>query len=86
MANHRVVVRVWIEEGCIVCDACETVAPEVFQVTENTCVIRPEALDANFLGPRSRQIANAALECPVEVIKYECVADCRVGIAHHIQL
>ena len=22
--------KVWIEEGCIVCNACETTAPEVF--------------------------------------------------------
>jgi len=34
--------RVWIEEGCIVCNACETTCPEVFNVTEDSCHIRAE--------------------------------------------
>ena len=36
------VTKVWIEEGCIVCNACETASPEVFLVTEDSCVIRAE--------------------------------------------
>jgi ferredoxin len=71
MSNQRIVTRVWIETGCITCDACETVLPEVFEVQESSCTIRPEALDAEFLRVRSGAIADAALECPVDVIKFE---------------
>ena len=33
------VTKVWIDEGCITCDACENIVPEVFSVQEDTCVI-----------------------------------------------
>ena len=57
--------KVWIEPGCIVCDACEDIYPEVFEVTADTCVIRPDApLDNGLL------IQDAAEACPVEVIKF----------------
>jgi cytochrome b6-f complex iron-sulfur subunit len=74
MATKQAVTKVWIEPGCIVCDACETAAPAVFQVTDDTCVIRPEALNPAFLKPLSAAIMDAASECPVDVIKYEAVA------------
>lgn len=80
------VTRVWIEEGCIVCNACETTCPEVFNVTEDSCNIRSEVRsdgkqDTN-LAARSTlkdaigaeladQIEEAAEGCPVEVIKFE---------------
>ncbi len=75
MAKQPVVTKVWIEPGCIVCDACETTAPTVFQVTEDTCIIRPEALNPTFTKPITQQIVDAALECPVDVIKYETVEE-----------
>ena len=57
--------KVWIAEGCIVCDACEAIFPEVFDVTDDTCLIRVGApLDNGLL------IEEAADACPVEVIKY----------------
>jgi ferredoxin len=80
--------RVWIEEGCIVCNACETTCPEVFNVTEDSCHIRAEARvdgkqDTNLearseLQPQicedmADQIEEAAEGCPVEVIKFEKV-------------
>lgn len=36
------IVRVWIEEGCTVCNECENAAPDVFFVNEDeaTCQIR----------------------------------------------
>lgn len=57
--------KVWIEPGCIVCDACEGIAPKVFEVTDTTCIIRPGAPleDGNL-------IQEAAEACPVEVIKF----------------
>ncbi len=57
--------KVWIDPGCIVCNACEAIYPEVFEVTDDTCLIRPEApLDNGLL------IQEAAEACPVEVIKF----------------
>ena len=57
--------KVWIEEGCIVCDACETIYPEVFEVLDKTCIIRPNAPLNDGL-----RIEEAAEACPVEVIKF----------------
>lgn len=80
------ITKVWIEEGCIVCNACETTAPEVFSVTEETCKIRAEVRVDGQLSPNldeksplsgtigadlADQIQEAAEGCPVEVIKYE---------------
>lgn len=67
----KAVIKVWIETGCIVCDACETTCPEVFHVTSETCTVRPEALDAEFTRERTVRIMEAAEECPVEVIKFQ---------------
>ena len=60
------VAKVWIDPGCIVCDACEAIYPEVFEVQDETCVIRPDApLDNGIL------LTEAAEACPVEVIKFD---------------
>jgi cytochrome b6-f complex iron-sulfur subunit len=79
MATKEVITKVWIEDGCIVCDACETAAPDVFEVLEDTCVIRPAALTPEFTKPRSGEIADAAEECPVDVIKFDVVKDETAG-------
>jgi len=75
MATKEIVTKVWIEEGCIVCDACETTAPDVFEVKDDTCIIRPDALNVDFCKPRSDAIKDAAEECPVDVIKFDCVTE-----------
>ena len=54
--------RVWIEQGCIGCGLCQEICPEVFQVDETASVIE-ENIPDNDDG-----IAEAAGECPVEVI------------------
>lgn len=79
------ITKVWIDEGCIVCNACETACPEVFNVTEDTCTIRPEVRvdgkdDENRVAlselkddngtELEDQIIEAAEGCPVEVIKF----------------
>jgi len=64
VANFSVT-KVWIEPGCIVCDACEGIFPEVFEVTDTTCLIRPGAPLNDGL-----KIQDAAEACPVEVIKF----------------
>lgn len=69
--THQIVTKVWIAPGCIVCDACENDCPEVFDVQEQTCVIRPPALAADYLKPLTPSVIVAAQGCPVEVIKYE---------------
>lgn len=76
MATKELVTKVWIEPGCIVCDACETTAPDVFEVQHenDTCVVRPAALEAEFTKAVSPTIVEAAEECPVDVIKFETVS------------
>jgi cytochrome b6-f complex iron-sulfur subunit len=69
--THQIITKVWIAPGCIVCDACENDCPEVFDVTEDTCLIRPPAQSPDFLRPLTPSIIVAAEGCPVEVIKYE---------------
>src|SRR3954451_16642931 len=69
--TYSVVTKVWIAPGCIVCDACENDCPEVFDVTEDTCLIRPPAQSPDFLSPLTPSIIVAMEGCPVEVIKIE---------------
>jgi cytochrome b6-f complex iron-sulfur subunit len=69
--THEEIVKVWIAPGCIVCDACETDCPEVFEVQEETCIIRPEAAAAPFTRALTPSIITAAEGCPVEVIKFD---------------
>ena len=61
------VVKVWIDEGCIVCDACENICPEVFHVEDDTCII----LDGVNPSEWGDDIIEAAEACPVDVIIYE---------------
>src|SRR5688500_3891962 len=71
--THKEVVKVWIAPGCIVCDACENDCPEVFDVTETTCLIRPPAMSPDFTKPLTPSIITAAEGCPVDVIKFETI-------------
>ena len=74
MADQRgSVTKVWIEPGCIVCNACESSCPDVFFVDVESSTIRSEALNVEFLGARTAAIREAAAECPAEVIKFETV-------------
>ena len=57
--------KVWIEPGCIVCDACETIIPEAFDVQDATCVVRAGAPLTDGLRIQEGEA------CPVEVIKFE---------------
>ncbi|HEX3358904.1 MAG TPA: Rieske 2Fe-2S domain-containing protein [Tepidisphaeraceae bacterium] len=69
--TYQIVTKVWIAPGCIVCDSCENDCPEVFDVQEETCIIRPPAMKADFLSPLTPSIQVAAEGCPVDVIKFE---------------
>jgi ferredoxin len=59
--------RVWISPGCIICGLCEDTCPEVFDVREESCVIRSAA--ERYYATRPDRIARAADECPVDVIR-----------------
>jgi len=61
------VVKVWIDEGCITCDACENICPEVFHVVDDTCII----VDGVNPSEWGDDIIEAAEGCPVDVIMYE---------------
>ncbi|MCC6672233.1 MAG: ferredoxin [Planctomycetes bacterium] len=62
--------KVWIEEGCISCNLCQDLVPEVFLVKDGeVCVIRPDATSA--FAARDAEIRQAAQDCPVEVIKLQ---------------
>jgi ferredoxin len=80
------ITKVWIEEGCIVCNACDAECPDVFLVTDTTCVIKADvredgletenrdemsALKGEFQDSMEAGIEAAAAGCPVEVIKFE---------------
>src|SRR2546429_9104779 len=69
--THQIITKVWIAPGCIVCDSCENDCPEVFDVQEQTCIIRPPAMNATFLESLTPSIQVAAEGCPVDVIKFE---------------
>lgn len=82
------ITKVWIEDGCIVCNACEAECPDVFHVLAETCVIRGESRqdgveDTNHaknplkveIGTSLEAAIKAAAEgCPVTVIKFEAIA------------
>ncbi len=77
---------VWIEEGCIVCNACDAECPDVFSVTDTSSTIRAEVrqdgkqsenrdekspLKVEVQASLEAGIEAAAAGCPVEVIQYE---------------
>ena len=82
------ITKVWIEEGCIVCNACEAECPDVFHVTDTSCNIngsvRKDGVDSENRDEMSELnddlqtsleagIEAAVAGCPVEVIKFDKV-------------
>jgi succinate dehydrogenase/fumarate reductase-like Fe-S protein/flavodoxin len=84
-----VVAKVWIDEDCITCDACQDICPEVFEVTDDSSMILASVrtdgvfdrnvggspLTAGLGAELGDIIIEAAEACPVEVIKFELVSD-----------
>jgi len=68
----EIVTKVWIvEDDCTSCEACVGSCPEVFEMGDDTAVVKSEGEDAEFLKANSEGIIQAADECPTEAIKYE---------------
>jgi ferredoxin len=59
--------RVWVEDGCILCKLCVEMCPEVFIVEDEVCYVREDA----DLDVQEEEIRQAALDCPVNVIRFE---------------
>ncbi|MBT7960517.1 MAG: hypothetical protein HN765_01085 [Euryarchaeota archaeon] len=84
-----IVAKVWIEEDCITCDACQDICPEVFLVSDDSskilAAVRTDGvLDRNVGGASmagsfgsdyGEMILEAADACPVEIIKFELQTD-----------
>jgi ferredoxin len=64
--------RVWIEEGCISCNLCEDLAPEVFEVPAGgTCRVK-KGYEKHLSDPEQLEaIQEATDSCPVEVIQLD---------------
>lgn len=64
--------RVWIDDGCISCNLCEDLAPEVFEVPVGAdCRVRPGYLERVADAAIEAQVVEAAESCPTEVIQVE---------------
>ena len=68
--------RVWIEEGCLSCNLCEDLCPEVFEVPVGS-ESRPTAGHAQRIGTPEidARVLEARDSCPVEVIGVETDED-----------
>ncbi|MCR9246657.1 MAG: ferredoxin [bacterium] len=62
--------KVWIEDGCICCQVCQSIAPQVFFVADGEdCIVLADA--AQHFASLQEDIEQAVGDCPVEVIKID---------------
>lgn len=59
--------KVWIEEGCTICGICEEECPEVFELGDESAVVK----DYVNLAEYEDCIISAVESCPVQIIQYE---------------
>jgi len=62
--------KVWIEDGCITCDLCQDLAPEIFEVPAGEICRTKKGHEKFLVGDPDldERIQEAADTCPVEVI------------------
>lgn len=66
------VTKVEIDAGeCISCEACVAECEAVFEMGEDTAVVKPEAQDPEFCKANTAGILAAVEACPSEAIKIE---------------
>lgn len=67
------VIRVWVEEGCISCNLCEDLAPEIFEVPPGSTSRPKKGHERHLRGDAAmdEKILEARDSCPVEVIQAE---------------
>ena len=64
--------RVWIEEGCISCNLCEDLCPDVFEVpVGGECRTTKNYQRHLGAGETDEKVREAVECCPVEVIQME---------------
>jgi len=65
--------RIWIEEGCISCNLCEDLVPEIFEVPGGATSRLRKGHERLLTGDSGldERIQEAADSCPVEVIQVE---------------
>jgi ferredoxin len=61
------ITRIWIEEGCTLCGLCEITCPDVFELGEDTALVKK---DVDF-DEYEEMIIEAAENCPASVIRYK---------------
>ena len=61
--------KVWIIEGCTICNLCESMVPEVFACPETGATVKSDA--AQYFASKEAEIKDAVTSCPAEVIKFE---------------
>jgi ferredoxin len=59
--------RIWIEEGCTACGMCEDECPDVFEITNDSAIIKEDVNPEEY----EEDIIHAVEGCPVQVIQYE---------------
>ena len=59
--------KVWIEDGCTLCGLCEEECPEVFELGDESAVLKEDIDTVEY----EDCIFNAVESCPVQVIQYE---------------
>jgi ferredoxin len=64
--------KVWVIEGCIACNLCQDLVPEVFEVPAGS-TSRPRKGHEKLLGQEEmdERVQEAVDSCPVEVIQAE---------------
>jgi ferredoxin len=65
--------KVWIAEGCISCNLCQDLVPEVFEVPPGSTSRTRKGHQKLLTGdaPLEERIQEAVDSCPVEVIHVE---------------